>query len=68
MNNWTWADVAALDKAIATGALKVRFADNREVTYRSITDMRSIKREMETALMGGIDPEPRQTFAEYTRD
>lgn len=68
MNNWTWADVAALDKAIATGALKVRFADNREVTYRSISDMWAIRREMVSAIMGGIDPEPRQTYVEHTRD
>lgn len=68
MINWTLADVAALDKAIATGATKVRFADNREVTYRSISDMWSIRREMIAALAGGIDGSPRQTVVEYTRD
>ena len=68
MNNWTQADLTNLDKAIATGATKVRFADNREVTYRSITDMWSIRREILAALAGGIDPAPRQTFVEYTRD
>lgn len=68
MNNWTAADVAALDKAIATGATKVRFADNREVTYRSVSDMWSIRREMVAALAGGVDAAPRQTVVEYTRD
>lgn len=68
MNNWTQADLTNLDKAIATGATKVRFADNREVTYRSITDMWSIRREILAALAGGIDLAPRQTFVEYTRD
>ncbi len=68
MNNWTIADVAALDKSIATGATKVRFADNREVTYRSISDMWAIRREMVAAIAGGIDPAPSQTVVEHTRD
>ncbi len=32
----TQADLSSIEEAIATGALKVRFADNREVTYRSL--------------------------------
>lgn len=68
MNNWSSADLIALDKAIATGALKVRFADRREVIYRSISDMWAIRREISTALNGGIDDTPRQTFAEHVRD
>lgn len=68
MINWTQAHLADLDRAIATGATKVRFADNREVTYRSISDMWSIRREVAAALAGGLDPAPRQTFVEYTRD
>ena len=68
MNNWTLADLKNLDAAIATGAMKVRFADNREVTYRSISDMWSIRREVLAALAGGIDPSPRQTVVEFTRD
>lgn len=32
---FTTDDVAALKRAIATGVLKVRYADGREVTYRS---------------------------------
>ena len=68
MNNWTSADLAALDKAIATGALKVRFADNREVVYRSLSDMWSIRREMVAALSGGVDTAPRVTFVEHCRD
>lgn len=67
MNNWTDADLRALDKAIATGATKVRFADNREVTYRSLADMRSIRKEMADALMGASSP-PRTTFVEHSRD
>lgn len=32
---FTTDDVAALKRAIATGVMKVRYADSREVTYRS---------------------------------
>lgn len=39
---FTTADVAALERAMATGANKVRFADGREVTYRSLDEMRRI--------------------------
>ena len=39
-------DIDALQAAIATGATKVRFADNREVVYRSLADMRSTLAEM----------------------
>lgn len=34
------SDIDALEAAIATGALKVRYADGREVTYRSLAEMR----------------------------
>lgn len=68
MNNWTQADLQNLDKAIATGATKVRFADNREVVYRSISDMWSIRREILAALSGGLVQAPRQTVVEFTRD
>lgn len=67
MNNWTQADLVALDKAIATGALKVRFADGREVTYRSLADMRSIRAQMVDAIYGTA-PASRVTFVEHGRD
>jgi hypothetical protein len=36
---FTQTDVDALKAALATGALKVRYADGREVTYRSLSDL-----------------------------
>lgn len=38
----TQQDIDALTAAIATGALRVRYADGREVTYRSLTEMKEI--------------------------
>ena len=67
MNNWTSADLVALDKAIATGATKVRFADNREVTYRSLSDMWAIRREIAAALAGSTQV-VRSTLVEHSRD
>ena len=62
----TRADLDAIEEAIATGALKVRFADNREVTYRSLADMRSIRDEIAATL--GMLPEPlRTTYASFDR-
>ena len=36
---FTMEDVAALKRAIATGVMKVRYADGREVTYRSQAEL-----------------------------
>ena len=36
---FTQTDVDALKAALATGALKVRYADGREVTYRGLSDL-----------------------------
>ena len=49
---WMQKDVDALKAAIATGATKVRFADNREVVYRSLADMRSTLAEMRAEVAG----------------
>lgn len=64
---WTEDDLITINRAIATGASKVRFADGREVTYRSLADMRSTRDEITASL--GLAPEPlRTTYASFTRD
>ncbi|GJD51095.1 hypothetical protein OPKNFCMD_3846 [Methylobacterium crusticola] len=64
---WTTADLDAINQAIATGASKVRFADNREVTYRSLADMRSVRDEIAAFL--GLKPAPLcTTYASFGRD
>jgi hypothetical protein len=41
----TATDIAALDRAIASGELSVHFSDGRSVTYRSIGDLLKAKAE-----------------------
>lgn len=53
---YTTKDVATLKRAIASGAQKVRFADGREVTYRSLADMRSTLAEMQAEVTGTARP------------
>lgn len=65
--SWTQADLIAINQAIATGAMEVRFADGRLVKYRSLAEMRSIRDEIASAL--GLKPEPmRTTYASFCRD
>lgn len=52
---WTEADRDALREAIVLGASKVRYADGREATYRSLEEMRSILRQIEEELAGRRD-------------
>lgn len=50
---FTASDVQELKAAIATGALRVRYADGREVMYRSLTEMRSILTMMQDEVSPG---------------
>ena len=64
---YTQSDIDALKRAIATGASKVRFADGREVTYRSLEQMKETLRDME-AEVSPTTVQPRTTFVEHSRD
>ncbi len=46
--SFTAADIAAIKRAIATGALTVRNANGEMVTYRSLSDMREALAMMES--------------------
>jgi len=46
---YTQAQLDALDAAIASGALSVRYAD-QQVTYRSLQEMQAIRDKMAAAL------------------
>ena len=41
----TTTDIAAIDRAIASGELMVRFADGRQIQYRSIDELLKAKAE-----------------------
>lgn len=48
---YTAAQVAALEKAIATGTLQVRYGD-RSVTYRSLDEMQRLLTDMRDEVQG----------------
>lgn len=52
MAAWTQEDLDELEKAIAMGALRVRYQDN-DVTYRSLAEMERIRGRMRESL--GLD-------------
>lgn len=49
---WTLTQLEALEAAIATGTTKVKYED-REVSYRSLAEMFTLRRAMRKAL--GLD-------------
>lgn len=49
---FTADDIAALKRTLATGALEVRYADGRQVKYRSLDEMRGIIRQAEAETGG----------------
>jgi hypothetical protein len=46
---WSLEDLAALERAIASGARRVRYAD-REVEYRTLDEMLRVRAEIRGAL------------------
>lgn len=56
--NFTAADLASLEAAIASGAMRVQYAD-KAVTYRSLDDMQRTRRLMQEAL--GVSTKRKRT-------
>lgn len=48
---WVQSDLDAIDEAIASGAVEVEYADKR-VKYRSLNDLRSVRKEIKDSLAG----------------
>lgn len=68
MTDWTQLEIAALRSAVAKGILRVEY-EGRIVQYQSLTEMRSLLREME----GGVaDVETGErlyrVYATFSRD
>jgi hypothetical protein len=49
MATFTVDDLTQLERAIATGARRVKYAD-REIEYRSLTEMRTLAEEIRRSL------------------
>lgn len=61
----TQADYETLKKAINSGVKTVRYSD-KTVEYRTLSEMNSIKKDMENEL--GIGKTGRATIASFSRD
>lgn len=60
---WTVADIAALEAAIKSGALRVRFPDGREIQYHTLADMMTLLRTMREEVAGETTATARTTYA-----
>jgi hypothetical protein len=54
---WTENDLVVLEKAIAQGATRVKYAD-KEVEYRSLQDMLIIRQQIIEELFPGVNDLP----------
>lgn len=59
---WTQTDLAAIERAIATGARRVRF-QTHEVEYQSVADMMKVRDAIRAKI--DADVRPGMMFAEY---
>lgn len=65
---FTQTDRDTVAAAIATGALRVRFADGREVTYQSGADLRAALALIDAELAGtSLTATPRFALATFPR-
>ncbi|GJE27957.1 hypothetical protein LKMONMHP_2819 [Methylobacterium organophilum] len=62
---WSQSDIETLKMAIATGTSRVRFADGREVFYRSLADMRSTLEQITREVLGPSASRPLRIVAGY---
>lgn len=64
---WTSADLRAIEEAIASGALRVKYAD-REVTYQSRADMFATRELIRRALgCAGAGLAGGRTYGAYSK-
>jgi hypothetical protein len=65
---FTSVDRDTLATAIATGVLRVRYADGREVTYQSGADLRAALALVDAEIAGNsATATPRHAFASFVR-
>lgn len=64
---YTSTQLADLRAAIAEGVLSVRFSDGRQLTYRSLDEMRRIEQSMAAELEPTVTVRVRRTYYGMTR-
>ncbi|MFN9385915.1 MAG: phage head-tail joining protein [Cyanobacteriota bacterium] len=64
---YTLTQLQELRNAIAEGVLSVRFSDGRQLTYRSLDEMRRIEAVMAAELESGSTPRLRRTYLRMSR-
>jgi hypothetical protein len=64
---YTAAQLQSLRDAIAEGVLQVRFSDGRQMTYRSLDEMRRIERSMSLEVEGNNRPPIRRVYYGMSR-
>ena len=64
---YTSAQLADLRAAIAEGVLSVRFSDGRQLTYRSLDEMRRIEQSMSNEVEATTRVRVRRTYYGMTR-
>jgi hypothetical protein len=62
---WTTTDLEKLERAMATGARRVKFGDV-EQEFRSLTEMRSLRDEMRKEL-GLVSSGSRRVYPEFDK-
>lgn len=64
---WTQNDLIVLEKAIASGATRVKYSD-KEVEYRSLSEMMTIRDNIRTELgLNGTNKNPGRHFASFDK-
>jgi hypothetical protein len=66
---YSQSDLDALDRAIASGALRVDYPNSGSVTYRSLADMQQIRNNIFNAINAASGtPRPRRVKVWSTKD
>jgi hypothetical protein len=65
---FTTSDLTAIESAIASGELTVRYADGKEVTYRSIGELMKARDLIKSVTDSTIATSTRFTYASFTKD
>ena len=65
VTSWTHTDLESLERAIAQGALRVRYAD-KEVEYRSLMEMLQLADVIRRSL-GLVDSNAGRKFAQFSK-